>query len=68
MNIIPKNDNEFVDEFTSCDKNSNDVEPQHKYNIEIPKSKKQEIIPPKMKYFKPLSVENSEFRLNVAKT
>jgi hypothetical protein len=30
-------------------------------------NKKQDIIPPKTKYFKPASVVNSELRLNVAK-
>lgn len=46
---------------------SNDVEPTAEYKKQRPKSKKLEITAPKMKYFKPASVENSELRWNVAK-
>jgi hypothetical protein len=53
---------------TSVSKVSNDVVPKEKYIKKKPSNKKQEIIAPKMKYFKPLSVENSELRLKVAKT
>jgi hypothetical protein len=44
------------------------VEPKEKYKRKKPKSKKQEIIAPKIKYLRPLSVENSELRLKLAKT
>jgi hypothetical protein len=43
------------------------VDPNTKYISVIPKRRKQEIIPPNTKYFRPASVENSEFLLNVAK-
>jgi hypothetical protein len=36
--------------------------------MDKPNNKQQENIAPKMKYFNPLSTENSEFRLSVAKT
>jgi hypothetical protein len=36
--------------------------------MENPNNNKQDITAPKTKYFNPLSVENSELRLKVAKT
>jgi hypothetical protein len=47
---------------------SKGVDPKDRYTSEKPKSKKQDITAPNTKYFRPLSVENSEFLLNVAKT
>lgn len=68
INIIPIKHRLFVEALTKWAKNSKEVEPQHKKRIEIPNNKKQEITPPKTKYFSPLSVENSELRLKIAKT
>jgi hypothetical protein len=53
---------------TSDCKLSSDVVPNEKYIKKKPSNKKQEIIAPNIKYFRPLSVENSELRLKVAKT
>jgi hypothetical protein len=49
-------------------KYSKDVEPNRIYTTEKPSNKKHDIMPPKTKYFSPLSVENSDFLLNVANT
>lgn len=68
INKIPQKRNEFDEAFAKQSKDSNEVEPKEMYIKENPSNNKQEITAPKTKYFKPLSVENSELRLNVAKT
>jgi hypothetical protein len=46
--------------------NSNDVKPKFRYIKKKPNKSKQEITAPKIKYFNPASVENSEFLLIVS--
>ena len=67
-NNIPKKRNELLLTTISEKSVSKEVAPYDKKIREKPKSKKQEKMAPKTKYFKPASVENSEFLLNVART
>jgi hypothetical protein len=67
ININPKFRNLSSDLTNKHDKSSNEVEPKDKYINEKPKRRKQEITAPKIKYFNPLSVANSDVRSKVAK-
>ena len=67
MKIKPKKCIGSKIEKSNENNDSNDVEPTAEYRKQRPKSKKLEMTAPKIKYFKPASVENSELRWNVAK-
>ena len=67
-NIKPQKKNGDVLKSITDVINSKDNDPKYKYIKQKPNNKKQDITPPKTKYFKPASIENSEFLLNVAKT